>query len=60
MAIATKLPQNNVVIRFPPARNDDVIEESYQLLEIPPEILKSLEKTKEPISSAPPSLRRQS
>lgn len=54
MAIATKLPQNNVVIRFPPARTDDVIEESYQLLEIPPEILKSLEKTKEPISSASP------
>jgi hypothetical protein len=54
MAIATKLPQNTVVIRFPPARNDDVIEESYQLLEIPPEILKSLEKSKEPISSACP------
>jgi len=54
MAIATKLPQNNVVIRFPPARTDDVIEESYQLLEIAPEILKSLEKTKDPISSASP------
>jgi hypothetical protein len=54
MAIATKLPQNNVVIRFPPARTDDVIEESYQLLEIPPEILKSLEKSKKPISSACP------
>jgi hypothetical protein len=51
MAIATKLPQNNVVIRFPPPATDDVIEESYQLLELPLEILKSLEKAKEPMSS---------
>jgi hypothetical protein len=51
MAIATKLPEKNVVLRFPPERASDVIEESYQLLEIPAEILKSLEKSNEPISS---------
>jgi hypothetical protein len=51
MAIATKLPEKNVVLRFPPERSSDVIEESYQLLEIPAEILKSLEKSNEPISS---------
>jgi sister chromatid cohesion protein DCC1 len=53
MAIATKLPEKNVVIRYPPDRSSDVVEESYQLLEIPLEILKSLESssTKEPIPS---------
>ena len=49
MAIATKLPQNNIVVRFPPERADEVIEEAYQLLELPAEILKSLEKSNEPI-----------
>lgn len=46
MPIATTLPQNNVTLRYPPARVDeagqDVLEE-YQLLELPPEILKVVE-----------------
>jgi hypothetical protein len=50
MAIATKLPANNIVVRFPPERADEIIEETYQLLEIPAEILKSLEKSTKPIS----------
>lgn len=46
MPIATTLPQNNVTLRYPPCRVDesgeDVLEE-YQLLELPPEILKVVE-----------------
>jgi hypothetical protein len=55
MAIATKLPEKNVVLRYPPDRASDVIEESYQLLEIPLEIIKSLElaSSKDPIPFVP-------
>jgi len=46
MPIATTLPQSNVTLRYPPHRVDaagqDVLEE-YQLLELPPEILKAVE-----------------
>jgi len=47
MPIATTLPANNVTLRFPPHRLDRdgaEVEESYQLLELPAEILKAVEK----------------
>lgn len=50
MPIATTLPQSNVTLRFPPRRLDadgNEAEESYQLLELPAEILKAVEKSNE-------------
>jgi hypothetical protein len=53
MPIGTTLPARNVILRFPPpttaiTRIDDYeakveIDESYMLLELPPEILKQVE-----------------
>ena len=46
MPIATTLPANNVTLRFPPRRLEETgeeVEESYQLLELPAEILKAVE-----------------
>lgn len=51
MPVATTLPAKNVVIRYAPPPPTDEVEEGYQLLELPAEILKSLEKSKEPIRS---------
>jgi hypothetical protein len=47
MPIATTLPANKVILRFPPRRledNGEEVEESYQLLELPAEILKAVEQ----------------
>jgi sister chromatid cohesion protein DCC1 len=58
MPIATTLPQNNVTLRFPPRRLDregNEEEESYQLLELPPEILKAVEKSDSVFPSAAPT-----
>lgn len=49
MPIATTLPQKNVVVRFAPAPEETEVEESYQLLEVPAEILKTIETTKQPL-----------
>lgn len=49
MPVATTLPAKNVVIRYAPPPPTDEVEEGYQLLELPAEILKALEKSKEPI-----------
>ena len=44
MPIATTLPTRNVTVRFPPDPGPSAIqEESYQLLELPAEILKQVE-----------------
>lgn len=56
MPVATTLPAKNVVVRYPPPPPTDEVEEGYQLLELPAEILKALEKSKEPIRSVPPRL----
>ncbi|KAK4685625.1 sister chromatid cohesion protein DCC1, partial [Tremellales sp. Uapishka_1] len=46
MPAATVLPTSNVVIRFPPpSTTPDIVEETYQLLELPPEILKQVESS---------------
>lgn len=55
MPATTTLPSKNIIIRFPPGRiiNNDgtpIVEENYQLLELPNEILKSIESTKTPLS----------
>lgn len=50
--MATTLPRQNVVIRHPPAPKEVEAEEGYQLLEIPPEILKTVESSKAPIRFA--------
>lgn len=42
MVIATTLPSKRVTLRFPP-HSDDTAEDSYQLLELPAEILKQIE-----------------
>ena len=51
MLVAALLPGKNVTLRYPPRRTDETgqkeIEESYQLLELPPEILKAVEKSDE-------------
>ncbi|KAK8858758.1 hypothetical protein IAR55_002987 [Kwoniella newhampshirensis] len=57
MPIATTLPARNVTLRFPPSTStdsrdlreddgEDEVEETYQLLELPPEILKQVEGLK--------------
>lgn len=51
MPVATTLPVKNVVIRYPPPPPTDEVEEGYQLLELPAETLKALEKSNEPIRS---------
>ena len=48
MPIATALPKNNVTIRFPSQAEPGTQEESYQLLELPPEILKRVEASTSP------------
>ena len=42
MVIATTLPSKCVTLRFPP-HSEDAAEDSYQLLELPAEILKQIE-----------------
>lgn len=48
MAIPGSLPEKNVVIRFPPS-STAVAEESYKLLELPAEILKQVESSRQPL-----------
>ncbi|ORY25957.1 sister chromatid cohesion protein Dcc1 [Naematelia encephala] len=51
MPIATTLPSSSIVLRYPTTSTStpEVIqEESYQLLELPAEILKAVEKSSEP------------
>jgi len=38
--MSSNLPTQRVTVRFPP---NTLVEESYQLLELPPEILKAVE-----------------
>ena len=52
MAIATTLPAKRVTLRFPPqtdASESDAAEDSYQLLELPAEILKQIEGKDAPL-----------
>lgn len=47
--MSNALPEKNVVLRFPPMPKgqEDIQEETYQLLELPPELLKEVEALKD-------------
>lgn len=47
--MSNALPEKNVVLRFPPIPKgqEDVQEEIYQLLELPPDLLKLVEALKD-------------
>lgn len=55
MPVATSLPAKNVIIRFPPGREESDgaahgVDETYQLLELPSEILKAVESSQKPLA----------
>lgn len=54
MPIGTTLPKHKFTIRFPAHAEPGTQEESYQLLELPAEILKKVESSSEPFPSVWP------
>ena len=47
MPVTTILPTKSVTLRYPPKSSVEDVEESYQLLELPAEIMKKVEQSEE-------------